>query len=88
MQAHTEKSALIAYCFICADDNLLESIDLIKDRRHAEWRLLLIEGLFRSKNPLAKQAIDDLADDPDLKLEIAAYCKRREARERRKKGKS
>jgi hypothetical protein len=59
------------------DETLPEYISIIKDKFHGESRALLLTALRRSKNPLAKQAIEELADDPDLKIEIASWKKRK-----------
>jgi hypothetical protein len=60
------------------DDTLAELIDIAKDRTQGESRLLLLSALKkrRDKNPLAKQAIDELASDPELAKEIASWRKR------------
>lgn len=57
------------------DETLEELIALAKDRTQGESRVLLLSALKkrRSKNPLAKQAIEELASDPDLEKEIAAW---------------
>jgi len=57
------------------DESLPELIALAKDRTQGESRLLLLRALRKSKNPLAKQAIEDLASDPDLAKEIASWRK-------------
>jgi hypothetical protein len=51
---------------------LPELIGLAKDRTQAESRLLLLSVLRKSTNPLAKQAIEELASDPFLVKEIAS----------------
>lgn len=66
-----------ALCAIVTDETLPEYIDLLKDKSHGEYRILLLSALRKSKNPLAKQAIEELADDPDLKKEIAAWKKKK-----------
>lgn len=60
------------------DETLPELIKLAKDQRHGESRVLLLSALKkrRNKNPLAKQAIDELASDPELQKEIASWGKR------------
>ena len=57
------------------DETLPELIALTKDRTQGESRVLLLSPLKkrRAKNPLAKQAIDELASDPDLEKEIASW---------------
>lgn len=66
-----------ALCAIVTDDLLPEYIELLKEKSHGEYRVLLLSALRKSKNPLAKQAIEELADDPDLSREIASWKKRR-----------
>ncbi|WP_223879291.1 hypothetical protein [Chitinimonas arctica] len=60
------------------DETLAELIDIAKDRTQGESRVLLLSALKkrRDKNPLAKQAIDELASDPQLAKEIASWRKR------------
>lgn len=53
-----------------------ELIDIVRDATHGESRLILLPALHKSKNPLAKQALVDLATDPDLAIEIASWRKR------------
>lgn len=70
--------------FACAlsvavtDETLEELIAIAKDRKQGESRVLLLSALKkrRDKNPRAKQAIAELANDPDLKNEIASWRKR------------
>jgi hypothetical protein len=59
------------------DETLGELIDLAKDRSNGENRILLLSALRKSKNPLAQVAINELANDPDLQLEIASWRKKR-----------
>ncbi|WP_052417598.1 hypothetical protein [Cellvibrio mixtus] len=58
------------------DETLPELIELLKDKRHGESRVLLLSAIQKSKNPLAIQATQELADDPDLKIEIASWKKK------------
>lgn len=60
------------------DETLAELIAIAKDRTQGESRVLLLSALKkrRDKNPLAKQAIDELASDPELAKEIASWRKR------------
>ena len=55
------------------DETLSELIELAKDRVHGESRVLLLSALRQSRNPLAKQALDELAGDPALAKEIASW---------------
>jgi len=54
-----------------------ELIALAKDPSHGGSRLLLLRGIRRSRTPQAKQAIDELASDPEFAEEIASWPKRR-----------
>jgi hypothetical protein len=57
-----------------SDDNVLaELIELAKDKRHGDSRLLLLLGIKRSRSPEAKEAIRELAADPALSMEIASW---------------
>ncbi|MBB6243673.1 hypothetical protein [Rhodanobacter sp. MP1X3] len=58
------------------DETLADLIAIAKDRTQGESRVLLLSALRKSKNPLAKQAIEELASDPDLKKEIASWRSR------------
>jgi hypothetical protein len=55
------------------DETIGELIALAKDSTHGESRILLLSGIRKSKNILAKRAIDELASDPDLSREIASW---------------
>jgi hypothetical protein len=59
------------------DETLPELIALAKDHTQGESRVLLLSALKRrrNKNPLAKQAIDELTNDPELVREIASWRK-------------
>jgi len=48
-------------------------IGLAKDPSHGSSRLLLLRGLRRSRAPQAKRAIEELAWDPQLAVEIASW---------------
>lgn len=58
------------------DETLEELIAIAKDRTHGESRILLLSALKKSKSPLAKQALAELASDPDLAKAIASWRKR------------
>jgi hypothetical protein len=53
-----------------------ELIALAKDRSHGQSRLLLLRALKRSKKPAARNALEELAPDPDLAKEIASWKRR------------
>jgi hypothetical protein len=57
-----------------SDDSVIQDlIDLAKDKHNGSSRVLLLLGIRRSKRPEAKQALIDLADDPQLELEIKSW---------------
>lgn len=57
-----------------SDDTVMsELIELAADCRHGASRVLLLLGIKRSKSPLAKTAIQQLSNDPDLEKEIASW---------------
>lgn len=55
------------------DETLSELIALAKDRTNGDSRVLLLPALRSSKSVLAKQALKELADDPELAKEIASW---------------
>lgn len=57
------------------DATLPDLIALAKDASQGESRILLLSALRkrRRSNPLAARAIEELADDPDLKKEISSW---------------
>jgi hypothetical protein len=59
------------------DETLEELIDIAKDRTHGESRLLLLSALKKrkDKNPRAKKAIEELANEPEFAKEIASWRK-------------
>lgn len=72
------KSGLAVALAATATDKVMdELIAIAKDRSHGSSRLLLLRALRKSKSAAAKQAIEELASDPDLKKEIASWRKRR-----------
>jgi hypothetical protein len=57
-----------------SDDAVIsELIELAKDKRHGDSRLLLLLGIKRSRRPEAKEAICELAADPALSKEIRSW---------------
>ena len=67
----------IALAATATDAVIEELIALAKDRSHGNYRLFLLSALRKSKNPLARQALDQLASDPDLADEIAKWKKKK-----------
>jgi hypothetical protein len=76
----------VAVAATTTQDNIATLIELARDRSNGSSRLLLLRKLRRSKNPAAKQALDDLATDPDLEKEIASWRKRRSPRSQNRLG--
>lgn len=70
------------------EETLPELIELAKDRSQGESRLLLLSALRKrkSKNALAKRALDELAEDPELSKEIASWGNRGGAAAKKRKG--
>lgn len=62
-----------------SDDSVIEDlIDLARDKHNGSSRVLLLLGIKRSKRPEAKQAIAELANDPQLAKEIKSWRKGRD----------
>jgi hypothetical protein len=74
----------VALAVIATDAVLGEVISLIKDTSNGSTRIFFLGPLCESKNPLARQTIEELKDDPDLKKEIT-FLKKKEAMALRKK---
>ncbi|GAC1677015.1 MAG: hypothetical protein NVS9B2_27830 [Steroidobacteraceae bacterium] len=71
------KDGLACALAVAVTDATLDGlIDLIKDPSHGESRILLLAPLRKSKNPLAKQTLDEVATDPVFQKEIASWRKR------------
>jgi hypothetical protein len=72
------KSGLAVALAATATDSVMdELIALAKDRSHGSSRVLLLRALRKSKTAAAKQAIEELASDPDLEKEIASWRPRK-----------
>jgi len=71
------KSGLAAALSAIATDGVIEElVTLVKDRTNGSSRLLLLNGLRKSKSSIAKTAIDELASDPELEKEIASWSRK------------
>lgn len=75
----------VALSDLAGDEQLDEIIDLVREPKHGESRILLLLVLEKSKEPRAKQVLRDLQNDPDLCIEIAEIRKREERRKRRRR---
>lgn len=62
---------------LVSKNTLDEYIELVRDRSHGTSRILLLTALRRSRDARAKKALEDLADDPDLKKQIAIWNKKK-----------
>ena len=54
---------------------------LLRDRRHGTSRVILLRGLQRLRDPRARAALEELADDPDLQKQIGIILHRRHLRQ-------
>ena len=54
---------------------------LLRDRRHGTSRNILLRGLQRLRDPRARAALEELADDPDLQKQIGIILHRRQLRQ-------
>jgi hypothetical protein len=64
--------------------HLAALLDLLRDRRHGPSRLLLLRGVTRLRDPRGTAAIEELADDPDLRKQIEIIRSRKRRRRMRK----
>jgi hypothetical protein len=71
--AHVKDSIAAALSQSCDDSVIQELISLAKDKSNGSSRIMLLAGIKRSKRSEAKQAIDELADDPELAKEIKSW---------------
>ena len=67
----------VALSATATDMNFADVADLLRDRSQGPTRIYLLKYLWRSKNPLAIQLIEDLSSDSDLYKEIASWKKKR-----------
>ena len=70
------KDSLGAALSGASDDSVVEElISLAKDRSLGCSRIMLLRGIKRSRRPEARQAIAELAEDPELAKEIKSWRK-------------
>lgn len=67
----------VALAGACDKSVLPELIDLAKDKKHGESRVLLLLAIRRSRSPEAPLAIAELANDPQLSKEIQSWNRTR-----------
>ncbi|WP_019866746.1 hypothetical protein [Methylovulum miyakonense] len=65
-----------ALCVAVTDETLEEFINLVKDPANGDSRILLLKPLRKSKNPLAKMVLEELASDPVFAKEIGSWNKK------------
>ena len=63
----------VALSEIVTRDTIEEHLELAQDRTQGTSRVLLLYPLKRSRNPKIKEALEELASDPDLATEIATW---------------
>ncbi|TCV92070.1 hypothetical protein EC912_10862 [Luteibacter rhizovicinus] len=76
-QGQPEDGLAVALSSSMPKEKLPELIELLSDQRLGESRVLLLRALRRSRDPLAKEAIDRLKDDPALTKEIHSWRRRK-----------
>jgi hypothetical protein len=74
---HAKEGLAVAISGIVTDDLIADVIALVRDRRHGESRVLLLDALRRSKDPRAQQTLMELGADPDLQKQIQVIFKRK-----------
>lgn len=75
-QSWTKDGLAVALSVTATDAVMEELVEIVKDRSHGGSRVLLLSALKKSKSPLAKQALEELASDPELSKEIASWRRR------------
>ena len=60
----------VAISNIADGETLDELVDLARDVRHGESRILLLDALRRSHSPRAHQALKEFGNDPELRREV------------------
>lgn len=55
-------------------------IALVRDKRHGGCRILLLHALEKTKDPRGRATLEELADDPDLAIQIPISLKRMDRR--------
>lgn len=74
----------VALAAIADDELISDVIDLARDQRLGDSRLLLLRALEKSRQPRARATLMDLGTDPDLAKEIQLILRRLNRRERKK----
>ena len=64
-----------------ADETVMgDVIDLVRERRHGQNRLALVDVLARSSDPRARAALEELSADRDMAAEVSRALTRRSRR--------
>ena len=72
------KMGLAAAIAVIADDSVVKDlISVIRDKSHGESRILFLKVFRRSRLPVAKIILDELANDPEVKTEIQSWKSRK-----------
>ena len=77
---HAKDGLAVALSATVTDATIDELIALAKDPSLGGGRVLLLRGIRKSKSPAARRAIEELASDPALAMEIASWSKGRKAK--------
>lgn len=72
----TKDGLAVAVSSIVDDETLDELIELARNARHGESRVLLLSALKRSHHPDARKALMELGGDPELHKEVQAILRR------------
>lgn len=74
LMAPGSKMGLAAAIAVIADDSVIKDlISVIQDKSHGESRILFLKVFKRSKLPVAKKILAELANDPEVKAEIQSW---------------
>ena len=73
-KATVKDGLAVALAAIVTDATMEELVALANDKSQGPTRILFLSALKKSKNPLAKQALVELASDPELATEIASWA--------------
>lgn len=72
------KQGLAVALSVIYDHSHFEEIrQLLSENSHGESRILLLEGIKSSRNPMEVKLIDELANDPTFEKEIASWKRNR-----------
>jgi len=69
----------VALAAIATSAELDELLELVRNARHGQSRILLISGIARSRSDKARKALAGLADDPVVGTEVTRRLERRKS---------